>query len=114
MLRSFVKLRWRDTGFDTENSLTAEIPLNWSKYDDLTKVVGFENRLLDELRANPAMTGAALTSNLPLNSDGHFNSDVQVEGRPTAPGEPGPRVDIHLASPDLFHHTRIILPPPHK
>ncbi|MFL5391341.1 MAG: ABC transporter permease [Myxococcales bacterium] len=109
MLRSFVKLQSLDTGFDTENSLTAQIPLNWSKYDDLTKVVGFENRLLDELRTNPAMSGAALTSSLPLKSDGNFNSDVQVEGRPTAPGEPGPRVDIHLASPDYFRTMGIPL-----
>jgi putative ABC transport system permease protein len=110
MLRSFVKLQSMSTGFDTENSLTAEVPLNWTKYSDLAKVTGFENRLLDRLRGDPAISSAALSSTLPLNQNSNsFNSDIQIEGKPTAPGEAGPRVDLHLASPDYFRTMGIPL-----
>src|SRR3954467_9781754 len=110
MLRSFVKLQSVSTGFDTENALTAEVPLNWTKYSDLPKVTGFEDRLLERLRGDPAITSAALSSTLPLNETTNtFNSDIQIEGKPTAPGEPGPRVDLHLASPDYFRTMGIPL-----
>jgi len=110
MLRSFVKLQSMNTGFDTENSLTAEVPLNWTKYSDQAKVTGFENRLLERLRGDPAITSAALSSTLPLNDNANgFNSDIQIEGKPNAPGEAGPRVDLHLASPDYFRTMGIPL-----
>jgi predicted permease len=110
MLRSFVKLQSVSTGFDTENALTAEVPLNWTKYDDLPKSIGFQDRLLTRLRGDPAITAAALSSTLPLNQQNNgFNSDIQIEGHPTAPGESGPRVDLHLASPDYFRTMGIPL-----
>ena len=96
--------------FIPENSLTAEVPLNWTKYPDLPKETAFENRLLDRLRGDPAISSAALSSTLPLNQNGNgFNSDIQIEGKPTAPGEAGPRVDLHLASPDYFRTMGIPL-----
>jgi putative ABC transport system permease protein len=109
MLRSFVKLQSVSTGFDADNTLTAEVPVNWTKYDDLPKSLAFQNRLLDRLRGDPAISSAALSSTLPLNQDGGYNSDIQIEGKPTAPGQPGPRVDLHLASPDYFRTMGIPL-----
>jgi len=109
MLRSFVKLQSLDTGFDSQNTLTAEIPLNWTKYNTLAKDIAFHNRLLDRLRGDPAVSAAALTSTLPLTQGGGFNSDIQIEGKPTAPGQGGPRVDLHLASPDYFRTMGIPL-----
>jgi predicted permease len=99
-----------DTGFDTENALTAEVPLNWTKYNDLAKGVAFEDRLLERLRGDPAISSAALSSTLPLNQGGGgFNTDIQIDGKLLAPGESGPRVDLHLASPDYFRTMGIPL-----
>jgi putative ABC transport system permease protein len=103
MLRSFLNLATVNTGFDAQNALTAEVPLNWTRYSDLPKSLAFQERLLERLRGAPGIAGAALSSSLPLNEGGGLSLGVLFDGRRAAPGEAGVRADVHLATPDYFH-----------
>jgi putative ABC transport system permease protein len=103
MLRSLYNLLSVDPGFKTANVLSMRINLNWTKYADQKTQEGFFRQVLDRTEHLPGMENVALSSAVPLNSDGGgMNGGVLIEGRPLRSGELAPRVDYELASPDYF------------
>jgi predicted permease len=103
MLRSLYNLLSVDPGFKTANVLSMRISLDWIKYADQTTQNGFFGQVLDRTEHLPGIESVAVSSMVPLNSsNGGVNGGVTVEGNPLHPGEPMPRVDYELASPDYF------------
>ncbi len=84
LLRSFWSLRSVDPGFDARHVLQAEYqlpasryPLDFSRWPKLPEINGFHAALLDEVRALPGVTSAALASASPIDP-GYTNSFVVV------------------------------------
>lgn len=86
LTQSLIRLQRTNTGFDGAHVLSAEFRLPAAKYDTVTKVVGFMNSALEELRATPGVSSAALVDAVPFS--GNFaSSDYVAEGQPEpAPG----------------------------
>jgi putative ABC transport system permease protein len=106
MLRSLYNLLSVDPGFKTENVLSMQMSLNWSKYRKSTEKSNFYHQVLDRIDALPGVTNAAMSMAVPLNSDmndmGSMNFGVTIEGQPLHPDQPLPHVDYEIASSDYF------------
>jgi predicted permease len=100
VLRSFIKLRAVDGGFDSNRVLTALVDLDWVKYDTGESRRGYFRALLDRLGREPGVEGAALGLTFPLNDSERFNLSVVLD-RGKAPAV-GRAADFRLASPDYF------------
>ena len=103
LLRSMVQLSRVDPGFDTTQTLSMDIPPDWSNSnpDDV------RNQFLEILRETEALPGvqrAALTSAVPLAGQSAFTSqnELAVEGHTPAPGAPTPRAEFRVVSPGYF------------
>ena len=66
MATTFRRLSLSDPGFHTDNVLTARVTLPETDYRDDSAMVRFWSLLRDELAAQPGVSGAELTSVLPM------------------------------------------------
>jgi predicted permease len=92
----------RDPGFDRSNCLTASLSLSRSGYTP-ERGLEFEARLLEKLRNSPGVTGATLTTHLPMGDSGSGNTqDFKIPGYVPAKGE---EMDVvtDFEGPDFFH-----------
>jgi predicted permease len=103
MLRSLMALQSINPGFSVENILTMRIDLNFSKYTNQTARASVIKRLLERLETEPGVSSVAASASFPLNDDGGgFNGSFEIEGKPVPDGQPRPRANLNLASPDYF------------
>jgi len=86
MLRTLSNLRAIDVGFRSDHLLTMRTTLPQPRYADPTKRLAFYDRVLAGARALPGIEHAAFASVLPFVTNGNSRS-VDVEGRPSRPGE---------------------------
>jgi len=87
MVRSFQKLRAIDPGFEPSSALTFGIGLPDTAYPTRDAAVDAHRRILERLSALPAVTGASVSSCLPL-SGGCYGNMLLVEGEPFDPNRP--------------------------
>jgi len=102
LTRTVLNIVSRDIGFDRANCLTASIDLSRSGY---TKESGlaFQAALLDRLRNARGVTGATVTSHLPMGDEGSGNTqDFSIPGYVPAKGE-DMEVVTDFDGPDFFH-----------
>jgi predicted permease len=66
MFESFWRLRKADPGFQSEGLLTAEVALPFNGYETYDRAYALWDRVLERLRANPAVEAAGAVSTLPL------------------------------------------------
>jgi len=102
MVRSLAKLVQVDAGFRAERVLTAQINLNWSRYQGPDASRNFGNTLLENLRALPGVQSAALAFHVPLQPTFNFTTPFIIEGRELPAGEPPPRVKAEVISANYF------------
>ncbi|HTB97097.1 MAG TPA: ABC transporter permease [Terracidiphilus sp.] len=87
LTRTALNIFHRDAGFDRANCLTAYIDLSRSAYTD-ERSAAFRSALLDRLRALPSVSGATLTTHLPLGDEGSGNTrDFGIPGYVPAKSE---------------------------
>lgn len=104
MMRSLYNLLSVDPGFKTANVLSMRVSLNWTKYSDQIVQSAFFHQILSRTAELPGVESVALSSMVPLNSESSgVSGGVLIDDRHVDPGEPAPRVDYELASPDYFH-----------
>ncbi|MDB4906296.1 MAG: hypothetical protein JWO05_1080 [Gemmatimonadetes bacterium] len=72
-LSSFVRVLRVERGFDTDHVLAAEVALPYASYTTPEMVLQFYDRALAEVRTLPGVTGAAITSALPLEGESWVN-----------------------------------------
>jgi predicted permease len=73
------------------------------------KVGAFYAALLDRLHSIPGVNGVALADGVPFDAANGGSSSFYIQGRPTAPNDPGPHGNIHIVSPEYFSTLRVPL-----
>ena len=86
LVRSFLRLRDTDTGFQSEKLLTMQLSYRVGK-DEGRKAVNFFRAVEEKVRALPGVESAAISNGVPLL--GSSETSFQIKGRP--PAEPGKR-----------------------
>jgi predicted permease len=111
MLRSLIRLQRVDPGFRPEQVFVMRLAPNWSRFitDPSTtnaQYVAYFRRLLERVKQQPGVEGAAVSSTYPLNpagiTRGPNSVGIQLEGRPPDEGRAAPQVDPRAVSPDYF------------
>lgn len=103
MMRSFYNLLSVDPGFRSDQVLSLQLSLNWTKYKKNTDQLAFLHQILERTEALPGVQAASISWMAPLNSNmSAINGPVRIEGQPLRPGVPAPIVDFETASPDYF------------
>ena len=100
LIRSFVRLQQTPLGFRPERLLTARITLPRPAYATPQQRQSFTRRLLEEMRGQPGMQEAALTSSLPF-AAGNPGFVILMNGREEV--RPGmPTANFRSVTPDYF------------
>jgi len=118
MLRTFIKLRQVDVGFNARNVVTMRVPLPQAKYpyaltaQDPREPAGlpFFEQLLTRISTIPGVQSAAAATNLPLGGGNGWGKFLSVEGQP-APASLNdvPVADYGLVSSDYFRTLGITI-----
>src|SRR5882672_5603524 len=94
LIKSFLRLRNSDLGFDPEGALTMRLSLPVLKYKDDAQVINFYEQLLQRLQGIPGVRSAGLSIGLPM--DGGIESNFSVEGQPSSAAN-GASIAVNLA-----------------
>ncbi|MDQ3746509.1 MAG: ABC transporter permease, partial [Acidobacteriota bacterium] len=105
LVKSFVKLRNTDPGFDPSNTLTASLSLASVRYDTDEKVADFYRLLVERVRALPGVESVGAINTLPLVKGP--TTAFRVEGRPPLTPDKWPGVNYRSVSPDYFRAMNI-------
>lgn len=106
MVRSFMRLRAVDPGFEAGGVLTFDVDLNGTDYPDRAAAAAFHDRLLENVRGLPGVESAGAVTCLPL-SGSCWGDPMRVVGRAMQPGELPPIAQIRRASPNYFETLHI-------
>jgi predicted permease len=106
LVNSLKKVEQVETGFDAHGLMSARVSLPRSIYSSDEKQAAFYTAALDQLKSIPGVTDAAIADSLPFTNQGG-SSSFGIEGRPTAPGDPGPHAVIRAISSDYFRTLHI-------
>ncbi|MBZ5582423.1 MAG: ABC transporter permease [Acidobacteriia bacterium] len=107
LIRSFIRLRSADPGFDPHGVLTMRVSLPPARYNKPSALTGFYGEALRRLRALPGVRYVAISSALPLNPS--RMTPVLFEGQPVTPLGQRPIVNIQTISPDYSRVMRTAL-----
>jgi len=107
LIRTVLRLRNVDTGFNSRNILSMSIGLPSSKYPKPDNVIAFNKEMIERIAALPGVKAAGTTSVLPLsaNFDGR---GLAVEDHPKPRGEEI-TVDLYVATPGYLKAMEIPL-----
>jgi predicted permease len=107
LTRTMLRLSEVDTGLETEQVLTMELPLNYGEQPPDEARALYERMRL-EVGAIPGVDEVGVGSTMPLRST-QFQLDIKAEGRPLAAGEAMPRAEYRTADPEFFRAAGIPL-----
>jgi predicted permease len=79
LMRSFVRLRQVNLGFQADHVLSARLPLPVERYKTAAQITGFYQPLLQRLQNLPGVVAATETSTLP--PYGGITSDIEIPGK---------------------------------
>jgi len=108
LIKSFVKLRNTDPGFDTSNTLTASLSLAPVRYDTDEKVADFFRLLVERVRAMPGVESVGGVTPLPLSENG-YSFSFTIVGQPPLPPGQGTSASARFVSPEYFRAQGIPL-----
>ena len=100
LARSLIALQHVNPGFVTERALAMQIGLPGARYPDQDAMRRFYRRLHEEARALPGVSGAAISTTMPL-SGSDIGVGFTIEGRPADPGARTSAVYFGI-SPEYF------------
>jgi putative ABC transport system permease protein len=108
LMKSFLRLRQVDPGFNPDQVLTVRLFLNRTHYPDAGQILSFYTPLLERLKTLPGVQSVGATSTLPLSGN---NTDVSfsIEGRPQPPPDQEPVAWYSSVSPDYFRTMQMRL-----
>jgi putative ABC transport system permease protein len=101
LLNSFLRLRNVDPGFRIDNLLTMKIVLPEPKYEEAARRSQFYTDLVQRVEGLAGVRSAAVTTSLPLYSQGKSTS-IGIEGRPAPPPGQEPIIVTRVISPEYF------------
>ncbi|HEX3868682.1 MAG TPA: ABC transporter permease [Gemmatimonadaceae bacterium] len=85
MIRSFVRVREVDPGFDAQRLVTFRVGVPPARYAGRMSVLAFEQTLIDALQRLPGVRAVSATNNLPLGVTSRVAFSVQGQAAPTVP-----------------------------
>ncbi|MGH9940064.1 MAG: ABC transporter permease [Blastocatellia bacterium] len=103
LVRSLARLQRVDLGFNTENVLTFGVTVSGEALGENStprRRADFFRQVEERLKALPGVTGASVTSSLPL-SGGAARTGLRIEGRAQEPGRE-PMGVVHIVGDDYF------------
>jgi putative ABC transport system permease protein len=101
LLKTISSLGKVNPGFEPEGVMTAALALPQVKYNAPEKQITFFRSVLERLAGSPRVKAAGAGYPLPFSGDNN-SASFQIEGRPAAPGNPGPWGNIRYISPGYF------------
>jgi len=110
LIRSFVRIRGVDPGFNPSWLLTAEVELSAVRYDTPAKIRAFYGELVHRLESLPGVRSAAAVRALPMTGRLEIGDwSFIVEGRHANPPVPADRIaaDWQALTPGYFETLRI-------
>src|SRR5262245_31497682 len=107
LIKSVMRLRAVNPGFNPANPLTMTLALAYAKYPKPQQRVEFHNRLIERLAAVPGINAAGFTSVLPFSSN-FDGRGLAVEDQPKPPGAEI-SVDLYIITPDYLRTMAIPL-----
>jgi putative ABC transport system permease protein len=107
LIRTVMRLRNVDTGFDSKNILAMNIGLPAVKYPKPENQIAFYKQVTERIAALPGVVATGTTSVLPL-SDNFDGRGLAVEGLPKPPGEEI-SVDLYVMTPGYLRAMDIAL-----
>ena len=107
LIRTVMRLRNVDTGFNSKNVLAMNIGLPGIKYPKPENQIAFYKEVSEQIASLPGVKATATTSVLPL-SDNFDGRGLEVEDHPKPRGEEI-TVDVYIASPGYLRVMEIPL-----
>lgn len=107
MIRSYLKLRNVDAGFNPHNVVSLSIYLPSSKYPQQAQMRNFFEQVLTNVQSLPGVQSAAVISTLPMGGINH-TTRFEIKGKETANGQ-GYETSLHRISTDYFRTMNIPL-----
>ncbi len=101
LLKSLARIGQVNPGFQPHGIMTAGLALPQTQYDKPEKQIAFFRDVLDRLSSTPGVTSAGAGFPLPFTGS-NDSSSFRIEGRPVAPGDPGPWGDVRYVTPGYF------------
>ena len=101
LLKSLARIGDVNPGFQPHGVMTAGVALPDSQYNAPEKQFAFFRSVLDRLSHAPGVTEAGAGYGLPF-SGANGSASFGIEGRPVAPGDPGPHGNIRIVTPGYF------------
>ena len=108
LIRSFMRVRDVDPGFNPRNVLTLELTMTGERYKDKRAVLAAYRDLWQRLEHLPGVTSAGAVTSLPL-SQMFAWGPITVEGRVPPPGEKFINADVRMVSGRYFPTMEIPL-----
>ena len=105
LFRSFIHLQSVNTGFVSQQVLTAKLTPAGTNYEDLADFVSFYNQVLEKVTALPGVQDAGLINTLPL--DKGPTASFRVEGRPVTTPDKWPGANYRVVTPNYFRAMSI-------
>jgi putative ABC transport system permease protein len=107
LMRSFIRLRAANPGFDPSGILTLRMPLG-GRMSTAERRAAFTETAMERIASLPGVQGVAVINGLPLDGLGN-GADFVVDGRPGPPPVRHPNGLVRSVSPNYFRILRIPL-----
>jgi putative ABC transport system permease protein len=101
LIKSFLRLRSVDPGFDHSNALTVGIQLSQRKYPEENQRVAFYKQLNEKVAALPGVQAVGAAMVTPL-SDNDYVLPFMIQGRPPYPAGSAPTANYYSVTPGYF------------
>ena len=105
LFRSFLQLQSVETGFVSEQVLTARLTPSGTSYANNSDYVRFYNQVLAKVSTVPGVQDAGLINTLPL--DKGPTAGFRVEGRPVTTPDKWPSANYRVVTPNYFRAMSI-------
>jgi predicted permease len=111
LIKSFWRLHQVELGFRPERVIAADIPIPSFASDTAVRARAFYDAVLEQARAIPGVSSAALASVLPFGGTGSMQSSFasEIEANPLPPGASAPMLVRTVVSDDYFRTLGIPL-----
>ena len=106
LTRTMQRLAVVDTGMNTNNVLTMEVPHDYLGPQNNAATIAQYEQIQSQLAALPGVSQVGLGSTVPLRAAG-IMLEIKAENRPVAAGEPAPQAEYRTAGPDYFRAAGI-------
>ncbi len=100
--RTLLQLQRVDAGVETNRVLAANISLNFTRYDNREKRLGFWDRSMTEIQRSPEVASVAVSGSIPLNGLANNPSTFAIEHQEVQANAASAAAFVLVSSEDYF------------